>query len=243
MDGSGWRPGGGLWGLPAPLERQELGPPGGAPFLWRNGGEHQGAVPWTPWGKEFLSPTPLSLTVVEAAWVFCRPTWPAASKTNASRPAHQLGRREKWFVDGRRKRKPNGSSLPSPKGYYHVPSPPSRWAGRYGPFQCEGRRPGNQREVQLPPHNPTRRGSPEGRTSSLWGSFPHFFPRNGAPAGQAPVPARSNGVGKPPQKNAAQRGPTPTRQARPQKASRIWYHTAPPCTEADTPSLTNPNLA
>lgn len=33
------------------------------------------------------------------------------------------------------------------------------------------------------------------------------------------------------------------RLARPQKASRIWYHTAPPCTEADTPSLTNPNLA
>ena len=28
-----------------------------------------------------------------------------------------------------------------------------------------------------------------------------------------------------------------------QKVSRIWYHTAPPCTEADTPSLTNPNLA
>ena len=31
-----------------------------------------------------------------------------------------------------------------------------------------------------PPH---QSGSPRGRTSSLWGSFPHFFPRNGAPAG------------------------------------------------------------
>ena len=33
-------------------------------------------------------------------------------------------------------------------------------------------------------------------TSSPGGSFPHFFPRNGAPAGQAKVPCRSNGVGK-----------------------------------------------
>ncbi|WP_417344035.1 hypothetical protein, partial [Evtepia gabavorous] len=48
----------------------------------------------------------------------------------------------------------------------------------------------------LPPHNPTREGGPGGGTSSPGGSFPHFFPRNGAPAGQAKVPCRSNGVGK-----------------------------------------------
>ena len=71
----------------------------------------------------------------------------------------------------------------------------------------------------------------------------HFFPRNGAPPGQAPVPARSNGVGKPPKRTLPSAAPRQPRQARPQKASRIWYHTAPPCTEADTPSLTNPNLA
>ena len=28
-----------------------------------------------------------------------------------------------------------------------------------------------------------------------------------------------------------------------QKVSRIWYHTAPPWVEPDTPSLTKPNLA
>ena len=30
---------------------------------------------------------------------------------------------------------------------------------------------------------------------------------------------------------------------RDQKAKRIWYHTAPPWAEEDTPSLTKPNLA
>ena len=82
-------------------------------------------------------------------------------------------------------------------------------------------------------------------TAGTWPSRAgaHFFPRNGAPAGQAPVPARSNGVGKPPKRTLPSAAPRQPRQARPQKASRIWYHTAPPCTEADTPSLTNPNLA
>ena len=47
-------------GLPAPLERQELGPPGRGPIsLEKWGKEHPGLCPWTPWGKEFLSPTPL----------------------------------------------------------------------------------------------------------------------------------------------------------------------------------------
>ena len=59
MDGSGWRPGGGgLWGLPAPLERQELGPPRAGPIFWRNGESTSCAL--DPVGKEFL-PHPLSL--------------------------------------------------------------------------------------------------------------------------------------------------------------------------------------
>lgn len=90
-------------------------------------------------------------------------------------------------------------------------------------------------------------GLPEGeaRCLAVWGGLSRHC-RNGrerlAP-GQAPVPARSNGVGKPPKRTLPSAAPRQPRQARPQKASRIWYHTAPPCTEADTPSLTNPNLA
>lgn len=83
-----------------------------------------------------------------------------------------------------------------------------------------------------------------GRGGGLWGS-PGAVGTAGTwpPAGQAPVPARSNGVGKPPKRTLPSAAPRQPRQARLQKASRIWYHTAPPCTEADTPSLTNPNLA
>ena len=102
--------------------------------------------------------------------------WPAASKTNASWPAHRLGR-----------------------------------AGRYGPFNVWAAGQVSSETYSLPPHNPTREGSPEGRTSSLWGSFPHFFPRNGAPAGQAKVPCRSNGVGKKPQRPPPGRANSPTR--------------------------------
>ena len=122
--------------------------------------------------------------------------WPAASKTNASWPAHQLGR-EKWLIGGRKKWKIERllSSF-SQRVPPHVPSPPSRWAGRYGPFAVRAAGQVSRKRYSLPPHNPTREGSPEGRTSSLWGSFPHFFPRNGAPAGQAKFLAVPTAPGK-----------------------------------------------
>ena len=181
---------------------------------------------------------------MEAAIFFYRPTWPAASKTNASWPAHQLGRAGE--VIHRREEKTGTRTVTFcllPKGTCPRPQPAQPVGGPLRAFPCEGRRPGIPSEVQPPPHHPTREGGPGGGTSSPGGSFPHFFPRNGAPAGQAPVPARSNGVGKPPKRTLPSAAPRQPRQARPQKASRIWYHTAPPCTEADTPSLTNPNLA
>ena len=104
-------------------------------------------------------------------------------------------------------------------------------------------------------------GLPEGeaRCLAVWGGLSRhcrngrerLAPGRGACGGlPAPLerqelggPARSNGVGKPPKRTLPSAAPRQPRQARPQKASRIWYHTAPPCTEADTPSLTNPNLA
>ena len=138
--------------------------------------------------------------VVISVWA-----WPAASKTNASWPAHQLGRAGEVVYCREEKWKPERLlSAFSQRGPRHVPSPPSRWAGRYGPFNVRAAGQVTSEKYNFPPHNPTREGSPEGRTSSLWGSFPHFFSRNGAPAGQARVPCRSNGVG---------RNPTPPGQA------------------------------
>lgn len=127
-------------------------------------------------------------------------------------PPTGSGGREKWFVDGKRKRETERFlSAFSQRIPVHVPSPPSRWAGRYGPFNVRAAGQVSRKRYSLPPHNPTREGSPEGRTSSLWGSFPHFFPRNGAPAGQAKVPCRSNGVGKNPQRPPPGRANSPTR--------------------------------
>ena len=186
--------------------------PGGALFLWRNRGKNtkgkEVSSPWNPilWWEE-------QGKVVGSVWA-----WPAASKTNASWPAHQLGR-EKWFVDGRRKRETKRLlSAFSQRVPTHVPSPPSRWAGRYGPFAVRAAGQVSRKKYSLPLHNPTREGGPGGGTSSPGGSFPHFFPRNEAPAGQATVPARSNGVGIKP-KTPARESPTLPDGCQPSKVS------------------------
>ena len=60
--------------------------PGGALFLWRNRGKNtkgkEVPSPWNPilWWEE-------QGKVIGSVWA-----WPAASKTNASWPAHRLGR-------------------------------------------------------------------------------------------------------------------------------------------------------
>ena len=81
--------------FPAPLERAGTLASQPGPYFFEEIGERtpRGFAPWTPAGERVSFPhTPFLWTVVEAAWVFCRPTWPAASKTNASWPAHRLGR-------------------------------------------------------------------------------------------------------------------------------------------------------
>ena len=96
--------------------------------------------------------------------------------------------------------KPKGFSPPSPKGY--SPTSPARPAGgraATGLFAVRAAGQVSRQKYSLPHTTPPERGS-RGGTSSPGGSFPHFFPRNGAPAGQAPVPRRSNGVGETPQR-------------------------------------------
>ena len=128
-----------------------------------------------------------------------------------ARPPARAGGRS-GLLTGGESGNPNGCSLPfSQRVPSHIPSPPSRWAGRYGPFAVRAAGRVSHKRYSLPPPNPTREGSPEGRTSSLWGSFPHFFPRNGAPAGQAKVPCRSNGVRRKPATPPAREGTVPAR--------------------------------
>ena len=86
-----------------------------------------------------------------------------------------------------------------------VPSPPSRWAGRYGPFA--GRAAGQvlRQKYSLPLHNPTREGGP-GEEPPPPGVLSPFLPKKWGPGRAGPVPRRSNGVGKSPH-----HGPYPDR--------------------------------
>ena len=124
-----------------------------------------------------------------------------------ARPPARAGGRSGLLTGGESGKPKRLLSAFSQRVSIHVPSPPSRWAGRYGPFAVRAAGRVSRKKYSLPPHNPTREGGPGGGTSSPGGSFPHFFPRNGAPAGQAKVPCRSNGWEAP----TGTRVPTPGR--------------------------------
>ena len=96
-----------------------------------------------------------------------------------ARPPARAGGRS-GLLTGGKSGKPNGYFLPSPKGHLPRPQPAQPVGGPLRAFQCEGRRQVTSEKYNLPPHNPTREGSPEGRTSSLWGSFP-FLPKKWGP--------------------------------------------------------------
>ena len=205
--------------FPAPLERAGTLASQPGPYFFEEIGER------TPRGRRFLPlGTPFSGGRNGGRWFRQVGAWPAASKTNASWPAHQLGRAGEVVYCREEKWKPERLlSAFSQRVPRHVPSPPSRWAGRYGPFNVRAAGQVTSEKYNLPPHNPTREGSPEGRTSSLWGSFPHFFPRNGAPAGQAPVPARSNSAEKTPR----QCGKNPRQNLKDQESVILWQNSPP----------------
>ena len=205
----------GVWGSsPAPLERAGTVPSRAGPYFFEEIGER------TPRGRRFLPlGTPFSGGRNGGRWLVRY--WPGLRppRPTPHGPPTGSGGRERWFVDGRKKWETEwffssfSQRVPS-----HVPSPPSRWAGRYEPFTVRAAGQVSRKRYSLPPHNPTREGGPGGGTSSPGGSFPHFFPRNEAPAGQATVPARSNGVGIKP-KTPARESPTLPDGCQPSKVS------------------------
>ena len=81
-----------------------------------------------------------------------------------------------------------------PKGTH--PRPPARPAGGRAvtDLQCEGRRPGIPvRSTASPTNPPPEKGSPEGRTSSLWVLSPFLPKKWGARAGQRSLPFQRRG--------------------------------------------------
>ena len=103
-------------------------------------------APWTPAGERVSFPhTPFLWTVVEAAIFFYRRTWPAASKTNASWPAHRLGRAgEVVYCREEKVGTRTVTFCLLPKGTHPRPQPAQPVGGPLRAFQCEGRRPGNK---------------------------------------------------------------------------------------------------
>ena len=83
--------------------------------------------------------------------------WPAASKTNASWPAHQLGRAGEVI---HRQEEKTGTRMVTfcllPKGTCPRPQPAQPVGGPLRIFQCEGRRPG--RSTASPHTTPPEKG-------------------------------------------------------------------------------------
>ena len=76
-------------------------------------------------------------------------------------PPTSSGGREKWFVDGRRKRETKRFlSAFSQRVPTHVPSPPSRWAGRYGPSSVRAAGQVSRQKYSLPHTTPPEKGVP-----------------------------------------------------------------------------------
>ena len=186
------------WGLfPLPLERAgNLALPGGALFLWRNRGKNtkgkEVPSPWNPilwWEKQG-----------EGGWSDWSLACGLQDQRLMARPPARAGGRS-GLLTGGKSGKSKGFSPFSQRAPAHAPSPPSRWTGRY---QRSNERAAGQvtsEKYSLPSTTPPERGP--GEEPPPLGFFPHFFPRNGAPAGQAKVPARSNGVERNPQRLSA----------------------------------------
>ena len=98
----------------------------------------------TPRGRRFLPlGTPFSGERNGGRWFRQVGAWPAASKTNASWPAHQLGRAGE--VIHRREEKTGTRTVTFcllPKGTCPRPQPAQPVGGPLRAFRCEGRRPG-----------------------------------------------------------------------------------------------------
>ena len=123
-------PWGALWFfLGAVGTGRNFGFPAGAPFLWRNGGKStRGCAPGPRGGKSFFPPHPFSLDCCRSGVGFLSAYLACGLQDQRlmARPPARAGGRS-GLLTGGESGKPNGSSLPSPKGY--LSTFPARPAG------------------------------------------------------------------------------------------------------------------
>ena len=87
-------------------------------------------------------------------------SYPLSKNPNLTSPAHRLGR-ERWFIDGRNKWETKRFfSAFSQRAPAHIPSPPSRWAGRYEPFAVRAAGQVSRQRYSLPHTTPPEKGVP-----------------------------------------------------------------------------------
>ena len=122
-------------------------------------------------------------------------SYPLSKNPNLTSPAHRLGR-ERWFIDGRNKWETKRFfSAFSQRAPAHIPSPPSRWAGRYEPFAVRAAGQVSRKRYSLPPTQPHQRRGSRGRNLLPRGFFPPFLPKKWGPgwASQGSLPFQRRG--------------------------------------------------
>ena len=121
-------------------------------------------------------------------------SYPLSKNPNLTSPAHRLGR-ERWFIDRRNKWETKRFfSAFSQRAPAHIPSPPSRWAGRYEPFAVRAAGQVTSEKYSLSSYNPTREGGP-GEEPPPPGGSPPFLPKKWGPgwASQGSLPFQRRG--------------------------------------------------
>ena len=162
--------------------------PGGAPFLWRNGGKStRGCAPGPRGGKSFFPPHPFSLDCCRSGVGFLSAYLACGLQDQRlmARPPARAGGRS-GLLTGGESGKPNGSSLPSPKGY--LSTFPARPAGGRAVTSVTTRGPQARYPVRgtASPTQLHQRRESRGKNLFPLGFFPPFLPKKWGPgrAGQ-----------------------------------------------------------
>ena len=120
-----------------------------------------------------------------------------------------------------------------PKGTPPRPQPAQPVGGPLRAFQCEGRRPGNQREVQLPPTQPHQRRESRGKNLFPLGFFPPFLPKKWGPGwasqGSLPFQRRRRKTTMAPHPGGPRPRPFQRRRKKPRRETTFFFPTSLIC--------------
>ncbi len=189
----------------------------GPHFSGEMGEKHQGPCPWTPRGKSFFPPHPFldccrSGVSFLSAYLACG----LKDQRLMARPPARAGGRSGLLTGGKKRETKRLLSAFSQRVPTHVSSPPSRWAGRYGPFTVRAAGQVTSETYSLPHTTPPEKGVP-GRNLPPPGFFSpissqEMGPRPGRPPVPPPFQRRRGKTPAPPPKPRRWKTPLPPRR-------------------------------